>query len=174
LPSFLADHVALDAESDCWLWTGRLDKDGYGVVGHKGADRRAHRASYEALRGSIPPGLVIDHLCRVRNCINPDHMEPVTNAVNVLRGEGWAAKQARQTSCKRGHPFAGANLFYCRGSRRCRACHRAWKIAVRTGVPIEDAVREVEARTVDGQYLSRSRLKAAVADVQRRMEAASP
>jgi hypothetical protein len=67
----------------CWLWTGSRNGGGYGNYGGKGA----HRYAYELLKAPIPPGLVIDHLCRVRHCVNPDHMEPVTQSVNCRRGD---------------------------------------------------------------------------------------
>jgi hypothetical protein len=88
----------------CWLWLGHLDRDGYGSIS-LGRERtqRVHRASYEAFVGPIPDGYVIDHKCRVRCCVNPDHLEPVTPRENVLRGESGAAEFARRTHCKRGH-----------------------------------------------------------------------
>lgn len=85
----------------------------------------AHRVVYEELVGPIPDGLMLDHLCRVRHCVNPEHLEPVTNRENVLRGEGHSAKAARATHCLKGHPYAGENLrILSNGWRRCRACHR--------------------------------------------------
>jgi len=83
----------------CWLWQGPLSPNGYGRT----SKWYAHRAMYEILMGPIPPRLVIDHLCRVRRCVNPDHMEVVTRGENVLRGETVSARAARQTHCKRGH-----------------------------------------------------------------------
>src|SRR3989304_2992011 len=77
-------------------------RSGYGRVWCNGRMQMVHRLIYEALVGPIPNGLTIDHLCRVRRCVNPDHMEPVTMLVNCLRGEGPTAKQARQTHCKNG------------------------------------------------------------------------
>jgi hypothetical protein len=92
----------------------------------------AHRWSYEALVGPIPPGLEIDHLCRVRNCVNPSHLEPVTKAVNILRGESMSARHARQTHCKSGHPFDAENTrMTTDGQRRCRTCDRQYGIARR-------------------------------------------
>ena len=71
----------VDATGDCWLWTGHCNQFGYGVVKHRGADRdrMAHLVLYEQLVGAVPDGLELDHLCRVRNCVNPDHLEPVTH-----------------------------------------------------------------------------------------------
>jgi hypothetical protein len=72
---------------ECWVWVGRLNRNGYGRVALGGREPMAHRASYEAHVGPIPEGLVLDHLCRVRCCINPRHLEPVTVQENTLRGE---------------------------------------------------------------------------------------
>ena len=88
----------------------------------------AHRVSYEALVGPIPKDLCIDHLCRVRNCVNPAHLEPVTVRENILRGNGPTAVNARKAFCKRGHPLFGENLYrkVRNGwpARECRACKR--------------------------------------------------
>lgn len=112
----------------CWNWTGASNR-GYGYIGlgpGKGQDV-AHRVAYRLLVGPIPDGLTIDHLCRNRGCVNPDHMEPVTTKVNVLRGVGRTARQARQTHCKRGHPFDLFNTYYNnRGNRSCKACGKLW------------------------------------------------
>ena len=112
----------VDATGDCWLWLGALDRDGYGQVSVSSRTRRAHRWVWTVLVGEIPKGLVIDHLCRVKSCVNPDHMEPVTRAENVMRGYGPPAKHARQSHCNRGHPLSGDNLYQARGRRYCRAC----------------------------------------------------
>jgi hypothetical protein len=110
----------------CWLWTGGLTRDGYGVFWVNRKQRRpAHRWSYEHFVGPIPEGLQIDHLCRVRRCVNPDHLEPVTNRENILRGDTFAAANGRKTHCPKGHPYEGENLYEIRGERRCRACNRA-------------------------------------------------
>lgn len=115
----------------CWLWTAALHSAGYGVVrincskeNRKGELVYAHRFVYESLRGPIPHGLHLDHLCRVRNCVNPDHLEPVTGKVNALRGTSPAAKNAKKTHCKRGHELAGENLYLRpdTGTRQCLIC----------------------------------------------------
>ena len=109
--------------SECILWSGYIDQAGYGRFGRHGY---AHRRAYEEAVGPIPEGLTIDHLCRVRACINPEHMEPVTRGENVLRGVGPAAMAARVTHCPQGHAYAGWNLTIKKdGARRCRTCHNA-------------------------------------------------
>ena len=91
----------------------------------------AHQLAYEAFIGSVPTGLEVDHICRVRDCLNPFHLEAVTHRENVLRGQGRAARQARQTHCLRGHPLAGENLYYNARSRR-RTCNTCRRLSVRT------------------------------------------
>lgn len=71
---------------ECWLWIASWDKEGYGMDGYRGRSIRAHRLSYQFFKGDIPEGLVIDHLCRIKNCVNPDHLEAVTRAENKRRG----------------------------------------------------------------------------------------
>lgn len=125
--------VDKDGASGCWLWTATKVSDGYGqfllTVDGVQRGRPAHRHAYELLVGPIPDGHQLDHLCRVRACVNPDHLEPVTQRENVLRGEGLAAINARKTHCKNGHEFTDENTRRYVGPngaprRACRACHR--------------------------------------------------
>lgn len=119
-------------ESGCWLWTGYTDRDGYGHFGvwdgSKKDDWPAHRWLYQHVNGPIPEGLNLDHLCRVRNCVNPAHLEPVTNAENIRRGMVGVVRGAQQrakTHCPQGHPYDEANTIFYGGAkryRRCRAC----------------------------------------------------
>lgn len=115
-------------ETVCWVWTGAKQSDGYGAFRLRGRDCVAHRVSYEALVGQIQDGLQLDHLCRVRNCVRPDHLEPVTGRVNVLRGDGPTAVNAAKTHCPQGHPYDDENTHKrpC-GRRMCRTCDRARK-----------------------------------------------
>lgn len=95
-------------EEVCWPWQGGSVRDGYGQF-HLHARRKvqAHRYAYEQLIGPIPEGLTLDHLCRNRLCVNPKHLEPVTHAVNILRGQGTSARNAQKTHCVHGHECGG-------------------------------------------------------------------
>ena len=111
--------VAIDETTACWLWTAALDRKGYARFGLNGKNCTAHRVAYELLVGPIPDGLTLDHLCRNRRCVNPAHLEPVTNEENLRRGE-WPHNRYKAT-CKRGHNLTPARD----GSRRrCLVCSR--------------------------------------------------
>lgn len=118
----LMTRVSPEPNSGCWLWFGDVDRDGYGRVRRDGHQVGAHRAIYEAMRGEIPDGLVLDHLCRVRCCVNPDHIQPVTNTVNILRGISPPAMNAKKLFCLRGHPLKGDNCRNAAYGRVCRRC----------------------------------------------------
>jgi len=109
----------------CWEWTGPRRGKGYGCFGVDRRKVQAHRFAYEMLVGDIPEGLNLDHLCRNLICVNPRHLEPVTNRENILRGINFIADQAKKTHCKNGHELSGDNLISWRGHRACKACHRA-------------------------------------------------
>lgn len=109
----------------CWIWTGRRGRDGYGYIDADNRAHTAHRYIYRQFVTEVDSALHLDHLCRVRCCVNPDHLEPVTPRENIRRGDGWSGRHARQTHCKHGHPFAGDNLFVrADGERVCRQCSR--------------------------------------------------
>lgn len=121
----LFNRAIPEPNSGCYIWLGAVNTHGYGHLKFKGKYWQAHRLAYEQTKGPIAPGLVIDHLCRNRACINPDHLEPVTNAVNVLRGNNIAASRAAQTHCKRGHKFTAENTYRSgRSGRMCLTCQR--------------------------------------------------
>lgn len=109
--------------SACKVWTGRCNSDGYAQAGWRGQTLRLHRPAYEFARGAIPTGMVIDHVCRVRNCLNPEHLEVVTNAENVRRGL-LGALHTPVTHCKNGHEYTPENSYFWRGKRKCRGCSR--------------------------------------------------
>ena len=113
----------VDRTEGCWLWTASTNR-GYGqyYVKEHGRAIMAHRVAYEALVGPIPPGLVIDHLCRVHACVNPVHLEAVTQRENLLRGVGASAQNALKTRCPKGHAYDDANTMISNGQRRCREC----------------------------------------------------
>lgn len=112
-------------ETPCWVWTGANNGAGYGKPSMGGRKVLTHRVAYEALRAEIPPGLSIDHLCGVKMCWNPWHLEPVTHKVNILRSTAPTAENSRKTHCPRGHSYSGENLYVKpSGYRECRTCNR--------------------------------------------------
>lgn len=120
-------------EDGHWYWKGYLtpkgkgsNSHGYGLVRDEtGRKIGAHRAVYALLVGPIPAGLEIDHLCRIRHCVNPEHLEAVTKYENMMRGNVGAAINKRKTHCVRGHEFAGDNLYVSpSGTRTCATCRR--------------------------------------------------
>lgn len=113
----------------CWQWTSRPDGKGYGQInaGKRPTKMlRAHRVAYELSVGLIPDGLQLDHLCRNRMCVNPEHLEPVPCRENLLRGDTVTARNARVTECPQGHPYSGTNVRYSKrnGARYCNECNR--------------------------------------------------
>ena len=105
----------------CWLWTASTKKVGYGWFKLNEKQVAAHRFAYELLVGPIPAGLDLDHLCNVRNCVNPEHLEPVTKAENNRR------QVPRRKTCKHGHPYGTDNYWmvsagHGRRARRCKTC----------------------------------------------------
>lgn len=122
----------VDKTDSCWNWTANKWK-GYGQFGvqvepGKWKQRKAHRVAYELCVGPIPDGLQLDHLCRNPSCVNPAHLEPVTNRENGLRGVSVAARNAAKTHCVNGHEFTAENTMYqvVNGNkqRECRSCYR--------------------------------------------------
>ncbi|WP_352237126.1 HNH endonuclease signature motif containing protein [Lentzea sp. NBRC 102530] len=127
LPDRFWRKVSVNSETGCWEWIAALRSNGYGAYFAGPDDRNAlaHRVAYRTLVEAIPPGLDLDHLCRVRRCVNPAHLEPVTRRTNLLRGETVVAARAAQTHCVNGHEFDAANTYIrSAGTRDCRACHR--------------------------------------------------
>jgi hypothetical protein len=132
-----------EPNSGCWLWLGSLRGKGYSV--YKG--KAGHRVSYEAFKGPIPDGLVIDHLCRVHSCVNPEHLEAVTNRENVVRGVNYIAVNANKTHCVNGHSLNDPSVYLLVRPdgvrRRCYQCQaiatqrrKARRLASRSALPV--------------------------------------
>jgi hypothetical protein len=127
----LMSKISPEPNSGCWLWLSTCS-DGYGQIRKDGKYVQAHRVAYELIRGPIPIGLELDHLCRVRCCVNPFHLEAVTHPENLRRSPLVGKHQNRsnqnrnKTHCPYGHPLDGTNK---RGDRYCRECnrHRYWR-----------------------------------------------
>lgn len=153
LPQRFWDKVRV-VPSGCWEWTAGKHAGGYGQVSWGGTSRRAHRVAYIALVGPIPAGLQCDHLCRVRLCCNPAHIEIVTAKENTRRSNAISTTYAKRTHCDSGHPFHGSNLqaiklkdgSYGRGCRECRrAYQREWRAARRRNASSADKGRFANA-----------------------------
>lgn len=124
IESFLAK---ISFTGNCWAWRGNSDERGYGRFFFGGVKEFAHRFSYTLFKGKIHEGLVIDHLCRNPDCVNPYHLEPVFSKENVARGIGVTAKNSQKTQCKHGHIFNSVNTYYYRRKsgtikRQCKTC----------------------------------------------------
>lgn len=122
-------------ECGCWIWMGSLNSDGYGQAWDGEKMRKSHALVYEMVVGPIPEGLEHDHKCRVRCCVNPAHLEPVTHGENMRRG---IARCAGVTHCRQGHPYSGRNLVVNRGRRSCRECRSVacQDRRIRLGLPV--------------------------------------
>ncbi len=136
----------IEQSDGCWVWVGEVLPNGYGRLVYRRKRVLAHRLSYYLHRGAIPAGAQIDHLCRNRTCVRPDHLEAVSPRENVLRGEGLAAQNARATHCKVGHPIDGR-----KGRQRyCRTCANAvtrqWREKVRNSDDYKRKNRENSRR----------------------------
>lgn len=132
--AFIRNRIVVDETTDCWKWTGPLTGDGYGSINRSG-HRLSHRLAFVTFVGPIPTGMHLDHLCRVRSCCNPEHLEPVTSRTNTLRSpSALPAINARKEACVNGHAFDEANTYLTStGKRHCRTCRH-------------DAVRRYRAR----------------------------
>jgi len=122
--------VEPEPNSGCWLWVGGCNREGYGRInlGRRGLGvMLAHRFSFERFRGPLPvwPAAALDHLCRIRSCVNPAHLEIVTQSENWKRGQSWNARARLEGRCLRGHPYTEASTFERgNGFIYCRQCVR--------------------------------------------------
>lgn len=124
--SFESKYIP-EPNTGCWLWIASKFDNGYGQFGFDGKNRKAHRVSYELYKSKIPTGLTLDHLCRVRECVNPDHLEPVTNRENTLRGNTITRDNLNKTNCPNGHQLIAPNLGQwelAHGKRSCLECKK--------------------------------------------------
>lgn len=134
---------------ECWLWTASTaGAAGYGRLWRNGKAVRAHRLVYELLVGPIPAGLELDHLCRNRPCVNPAHLEPVSGAENLRRGEGFGGTNARKTHCPRGHEYT--RLIERTGPRRrCRTCSNELRAIAKAAFRAANGLRVSDGRPND-------------------------
>jgi hypothetical protein len=140
------DKIMYEALTGCWLWTGSISSGGYGRHWSNGF-KYAHRISWEMSKGLIPGGMTIDHLCRNRACVNPDHMEVVTAIVNTLRGSGPTADNRRKTHCAHGHAYTEENTIYYTNRRsKSGTLRRVCRNCTRRGEPQPNAYSPKQAR----------------------------
>lgn len=127
-----AAKYQVDPGSGCWVWIGHISREGYGKIQANGDARLAHRISWELHRGPIPDGMMMDHLCRNRRCVNPDHLEVVTPAENMKRGMSPTAIAHKTERCRQGHDLRAHGYRRIRASKTsavgtvvyCRECRR--------------------------------------------------
>lgn len=134
LPNRIEAKIVPEPNSGCWLWVGNVCNKGYGCVNYKKRAYRVHRLAYEFLCEPVPAGLQLDHLCRVRCCVNPDHLEPVTLLENVRRGNSGKFQRSK-LHCPQGHPYNNENTALTirpdgSYSRYCKTC-KMFKIRAR-------------------------------------------
>lgn len=141
----------VEKTDSCWLWTGGKTPGGYGKFWNGKREEVAHRFAYRLLAGAFDETLDLDHLCRVRHCVNPAHLEPVTRSVNLRRGElagpldggQGAARQRAKTQCPQGHEYTPENTYVLPSrptARYCRRCHLLSTRARRSGMTLSEYV----------------------------------
>lgn len=127
----LMRKVEMVTESGCWIWMASINAWGYGCFAIRGKGKTrsklAHRIAYTLFKGPISKDKEIDHLCRVRCCVNPDHLEAVTRRVNVHRGISPPALNKKKLVCSRGHLLSGSNCYFYDGGRHCKECYNICK-----------------------------------------------
>lgn len=130
--AIFSKHIRKGRRGGCWHWVGHRDRDGYGRTAWQKRHVGAHRIAFMLWKGPIPEGKTLDHTCRVRHCVNPDHLEAVDLRENIYRGDTEAARNRAKTECKHGHSLSGDNLkVYARvingrpqPMRVCLACKK--------------------------------------------------
>lgn len=136
--------------TECWLFAGKITEREYGMIYDGEKWRVAHRVVYESLVGEIPDGLVLDHLCRVKQCVNPEHLEPVPHRINTLRGIGPTAVNKTKTHCINGHEFTPDNVYIRKyGWRGCRTCERKIKADLNVKRRLERQARRAAKLVTD-------------------------
>jgi len=131
LRAYIIARIAVEDrgyDTPCWIWQLSATADGYaqGLVPGRKSPGAMHRPSYEAFVGPIPDGLCIDHLCRVKTCVNPDHLEAVTSRENTLRG----LSAIPHSHCRNGHEMTEDNILFSSSGRRCRTCYNEYQRTV--------------------------------------------
>ena len=115
------DKYIPEPNTGCWLWLGSLKPDGYSRFN---ARISGHQASFSHWKGQVPEGKEIDHICRMRCCVNPAHLQAITHRENVAKSGAWEFN-TRKTHCPKGHPYSGNNLYVHGTNRQCLVCRRA-------------------------------------------------
>lgn len=175
LPPNVAAKISVDVETGCWIWKGFIEKDGYGMAYLRGRTGRAHRIIYAALIGEIPSLLHLDHLCGVRPCVNPEHLEPVDWQENNRR----SGAKRRKAACVNGHPMVGENVAInaASGRRYCRECNmeraKEWRAKDPEGYREQQRqrYRSPEGQQWQREYRSRPEVLAREAARMRRLRA---
>jgi hypothetical protein len=157
-PTVLTERIpyvkpAIEVVGECVIWAKRIGSKGYGLAHIGGRERiAAHILEWEKVNGPVPDGLVLDHLCRNKACVNPAHLEPVTQRENVCRGTAPSAQNAAKTHCAYGHPLTGENLIYdAEGYRMCKTCQVRRDEASRKRK--RDINAAIKAERANGPYL---------------------
>lgn len=119
-----ADSIVFEPMSGCWPWIGATYNNGYGRMRQLGKELKAHRVIYKEIKGELDDSMALDHLCRNRACVNPDHLQPVSHRLNCVRGNGPSGLNARKTQCKYGHQLDPVDLDSPTSKRRiCVECN---------------------------------------------------
>lgn len=141
-------YLVPEPNTGCWLWLGTIDFGGYSQIKFNGRSVSAHRVMYELVNGELPSEVHLDHLCRTRSCVNPEHLDEVSLVENVARGTSDAAVVIRTGYCKRGHEFVGRNVRVraLTGERQCAECRR-------------ELSRTPKARAAQRSYNARKRVE---------------